>query len=167
VTKTSRAVFRALFGIPIRHVHGSDRSTYGLYIGLIILRPFLRSHCARTHFLTNTYPHPRPFYDDESEAYHACMGRGFAFRLGGTCECHSARARCGDGYGTLCRERNLSVLVHVSTHARPNTHTHTRAHIYAHGHTRGHTHTYAQCHITHAHALSHTHSTVTRSDPHR
>jgi hypothetical protein len=50
-TKVPRAVFRALFGIPIRPVHGLDRSTYGLYIGL--LRPFLRSHCARTRPLTH------------------------------------------------------------------------------------------------------------------
>jgi hypothetical protein len=160
-------VFLALSGIPVRPVHGSDRGTYGLCIGLIILRPFLCSHRASTHSLTDSYPHPRQFHDAGSEAHHVCMGRGLAFRLGGTRECCSARARCGDGYGPLRRERNLNVLVQVNSHAR--SHTLTRAHTYAHGHTRDHTHTHAQGHNTHAHALTHTHThiTVTRSDPHR
>jgi hypothetical protein len=52
-TKISRAVFRALYGIPIiRPVHVSDRSTYGLYIGLP--RLILRSHHrASTHTLSH------------------------------------------------------------------------------------------------------------------
>jgi hypothetical protein len=126
----TRAVFLALSGIPIRPVHGSDHSTYELCIKLIILRPFLRSHRASTHSLTNTLPHPLPFYDAGSEAHHACIGRGLDFRLGGTRESRSARARCGDGYGPLRRERNLSVQVQINTHARPHTHTHTQPRAY-------------------------------------
>jgi hypothetical protein len=72
------------------------------YIGL--LRPFLRSHRARTHPLTHTYPHPRLFHDVDSEAHHACRGRGLAFRLSGTRKYRSASARCGYGYGPLRRE---------------------------------------------------------------
>jgi len=155
-TKKTRAVFLALSDIHIRPVHGSDRSTYGLCIGLIILRPFLRSHRASTHSLTNTLPHPRPFHDAGSEAHHACMGRGLDFRLGGTRECRSARARCGDGYGPLRRERNLSVLVQVNTHARPHTHTQTRAYIRTRSHTRSHTHARIRSQHIRARTLPHT-----------
>jgi hypothetical protein len=116
------------------------RALHRAYFPTAFLAQSSRPH---TLSLTNTYLHPRPFHDAESEAYHACMGRSPAFRLGGTRECCSARAICADGYGPLRKDRNLIVLVHVNTHAR--TRSHTRSHTHARTrsqHTRARTLTY-------------------------
>jgi hypothetical protein len=106
-TKISRAVFRALYDVPIGRYTTRTAVHTGIVSGLYTYSLFYpHGHRARTHSLTNTYPHPRPFHDVESEAHHACRGRGPAFRFGDTHECRSAHAICGDGYGTLRRERH-------------------------------------------------------------
>jgi hypothetical protein len=160
-TKISRAVLRALYGIPIRPVHGSDRSTYGLCIELI-LRPFISyglfcAVIAPAHALS-----PTPARTRAGSAmlnprritlvWAVALLFGMAALVALLWHYCSARARCGDGYGPLRRERNLSVLVYVNTHARPHTHTRARIHTHNHGHTRTHKVT---AH-TRTHSLTHT-----------
>jgi hypothetical protein len=81
---------------------------------------FLRSHIAPAQTLSHTPTRTRARSTMLNPRRITLVG-GLAFRLGGTRECRSARARCGDGYepfprelyvGSCARVRYRNALVH-------------------------------------------------------